>query len=126
MKNNHLKYFYWFSTILWMVIIFIESSIGDFSSITGDDKSTNELLSSIAHVVIFSILTLLWLKSLILSGVDKRKAIAYAFIISIVYGALDEFHQFFVPGREVHVSDWLLDFVGSLAVATFYSNLYKK
>jgi VanZ family protein len=36
------------------------------------------------------------------------------------YGAIDEFHQSFVPGRDCNVWDWLADtlgaFLGALAV----------
>jgi hypothetical protein len=34
-----------------------------------------------------------------------------------VYGMLDEFHQAFVPGREVSLLDWLCDTGGALAGA---------
>jgi VanZ family protein len=30
-----------------------------------------------------------------------------------VYGAIDEFHQYFVPGRDCNVWDWVADTLGS-------------
>jgi len=40
-------------------------------------------------------------------------AIAAAWIICAVYGASDEFHQSFVPGRAVEFRDWRNDVTGA-------------
>ena len=51
-------------------------------------------------------------------GFDRRYrspgAAILAMSIAIVYGALDELHQSFVPGRSVSLSDWIADSVGAL------------
>jgi len=36
-----------------------------------------------------------------------------AFVIVPVVGALDEWHQFYVPGRDASVFDWLADLAGA-------------
>ena len=36
-------------------------------------------------------------------------------VITSVFGILDEFHQFFVPGRTSDVWDWVFDTLGGLA-----------
>ncbi len=55
-------------------------------------------------------------------GFDPRHRSAGAAIlalsIAIVYGALDELHQSFVPGRSVSFSDWIADSVGALIVVS--------
>ncbi|MDR1903485.1 MAG: VanZ family protein [Treponema sp.] len=38
---------------------------------------------------------------------------ALTFIISSAYGAIDEVHQYFVPGRDCNVWDWLADASGA-------------
>ena len=48
---------------------------------------------------------------------------AFALLITAfacsVYGAVDEFHQYFVPGRDCNVWDWLADTLGAfLGAAT--------
>jgi hypothetical protein len=43
-----------------------------------------------------------------------RNALIVIIAVS-VYGMLDEFHQAFVPGREVSLLDWLCDTGGALA-----------
>lgn len=35
-----------------------------------------------------------------------------AFLVGALYGASDEFHQWFVPGREAGVPDWIADLFG--------------
>jgi VanZ family protein len=53
-------------------------------------------------------------------GFDRRyrsgKAAMLALSIAVVYGALDELHQSFVPGRDVSLNDWISDSIGALLV----------
>ena len=39
-------------------------------------------------------------------------------VIAVVYGAIDELHQSFVPGRDVSFLDWIADSVGALLVVS--------
>jgi VanZ family protein len=45
------------------------------------------------------------------------RALLAACLISIAYGATDEFHQYFVPGRQADVLDLAADAIGALAAA---------
>ena len=55
-------------------------------------------------------------------GFDRRyrsaKAAILALSIAIAYGAFDELHQSFVPGRDVSLVDWISDSVGALLVVS--------
>jgi VanZ family protein len=69
----------------------------------------------VAHFVSYGCLgaLLVWA----LSGGD-RTAIAFrlllpAVVIASLYGASDEFHQSFVPGRFMSLSDWVADTLGA-------------
>lgn len=42
-----------------------------------------------------------------------------------LYGIFDEFHQFFVPGRQSDAVDWLADTVGALMSILFLYKLHK-
>ena len=42
-----------------------------------------------------------------------RNALITVFAVSL-YGVLDEFHQSFVPGRQVSVLDWAADTIGAV------------
>lgn len=125
MKKNNLKIFYIIASLIWMAAIFWESSIGDYSSVPGVKEGHNDLLSSIVHLISYLILCFLLIKSFVASGVKNNKAILYGFIITVFYGATDEWHQLFVPGREAHVSDWLLDVSGAIITIYFYKYFYK-
>ncbi len=41
------------------------------------------------------------------------KCILFILIITVLYGASDEFHQYFVPGRSCSVYDWFADGIGA-------------
>lgn len=43
-----------------------------------------------------------------------------AVALGVLYGASDEIHQFFVPGRSSDVRDWLADALGVLAGVFIY------
>lgn len=42
-----------------------------------------------------------------------------AFVLSIIYAASDEIHQYFVPGRSMQFSDVVLDSAGALSAIIF-------
>ena len=42
----------------------------------------------------------------------KHYALILAMVWASLYGASDEFHQSFVPGRHVEIADWLADTLG--------------
>lgn len=50
-------------------------------------------------------------------GLPKWRRFWLAVGISAVYGATDEFHQRYVPGRSCDVFDWTADVIGALAGA---------
>lgn len=62
-------------------------------------------------------------------GVNNKPASRYFILvlaISIVYAALDELHQYFVPGRVNSMSDWGIDIAGSFfgsAISLFAEKL---
>ena len=120
MRKNNLKYFYIISSLIWMGAIFWGSAIADYSVVPGVGEDHNDFLSGTVHILSYAILCFLFIKSFIASDLVKNKAIIYGFILASLYGATDEWHQFFVPGREAHLSDWLLDVVGAFLVFSFY------
>ncbi|MDR1239166.1 MAG: VanZ family protein [Treponema sp.] len=46
-----------------------------------------------------------------------------AAVIGSVYGIIDEVHQFFVPGRDCSIWDWIADTLGSAAGASAFAGL---
>ncbi|GAB4330784.1 MAG: hypothetical protein Kow0037_06850 [Calditrichia bacterium] len=45
---------------------------------------------------------------------EKLNWMRVAAVIGIIYGFLDEIHQYFVPGREMDIWDWVADSLGVL------------
>ena len=49
-----------------------------------------------------------------------------AAVVSILYGASDEWHQTFVPGRCATLADWVADVIGSIAGVLAVYLYYRK
>ena len=81
---------------------------------------TNETITAISdkiiHIIAFTGLSVAWTwwfsyKQWI------RKPFLYGIIVILIvsaYGAIDEIHQSFVPGRDASISDWLVDTIGGI------------
>lgn len=118
---NKKNIYLWLLVILWLGLIFWLSAQPSFP--VDLEPSRHNLISFITHLFLYGVLTLLAIKAFKNSGVSPGRAVIYGFLLSVIYGLLDEGHQFFVDGREARWSDWLLDIIGSLVVAYYY--LYK-
>ena len=81
-----------------------------------------------AHVVEYAMLTLLafhfFRRSFTRESLGRVLSLSATF--ALMYGATDELHQYFVPGRGARMSDVLIDGLGVLCMATviflFYRN----
>lgn len=58
-------------------------------------------------------------------GLSIRTKLLLEWIISAVYAASDEFHQYFVPGRSAQISDVILDSTGAFVGVVFIYLLLK-
>lgn len=90
---------------------------------------TFAISDKIHHLVAYFILSALLYLTLIYQRKSKTLftyAPSAAILIASVYGALDETHQIFVPGRFADILDWLADFVGTLFGVLLISYLIKK
>ena len=102
--------------LLLMGLIFVLSSVpgrveeGMFRVLTELDPTWQNLL----HLPVFALLQYLWLRGFALNGKTGKAAVVLSFIITLGYGALDELHQYFVPGRYASLLDVLLDGGGAV------------
>ena len=107
---------YWAPPLLYMVLIFVISS-----------KEPSQLpmpkfewlpIDKLYHFIEYGILSVLltiafvnvppkWLPANWIWGTSV--------LISILYGASDELHQMFVPGRSATFGDWVSDVLGAIA-----------
>ena len=80
---------------------------------TGPDK--------LVHVVLYLILglSLAWGRTRTGSGVPGLLLL----LMGVGYGALDEWHQSFVPGRQSSVGDWVADSAGVMLGLVLFSRI---
>ena len=114
----------WCAAIIWMGLIFYLSSIPSFP-VDLSDEGYN-VTSSLVHILLYFILAWLLIAALLSNGIKSGYAFFGGFLLAIIYGATDEWHQSFVPGREAHLSDWLLDVAGAYMVLSFYTFYYRQ
>jgi VanZ family protein len=73
------------------------------------------LFANSAHFGVYALLAFWWWRAL--RSFQKTQSawviLLLAFLISVLYGASDEFHQSFVPGRDPSLLDWLVDMAGA-------------
>jgi len=114
--------------IIWLIAIFIESS---FPSSAYPEVNIFQA-DKIVHIGIYGLLGLLSYISLIHQRKIKTlytNPLLWTVLICSLYGASDEFHQYFVPGRDCEFFDWVGDTVGAvlavLAIKYFLEKRYK-
>ncbi len=101
----------WAPVVLYMALIFYVSSRPDVSIPEGrwiSDKST--------HVLAYAALGVLFVRALV-GGLPARITSATALLavaLTTAYGATDEFHQLFVPGRNGELLDLTADAIGAV------------
>ncbi|RJP18105.1 MAG: VanZ family protein [Deltaproteobacteria bacterium] len=61
-------------------------------------------------------LCVLWRRE---SGRRAGSAVAFAVAFVALFGAVDEIHQFWIPGRSMDIFDWAADFAGGGSGAFF-------
>ncbi len=100
--------------VLWPVIIaaliFLASSRSQIAGPVGVEG-----FDKVAHFSVYGLLATLVVRL----GRGWKAALVSVLLVS-VYGASDEWHQGFTPGRSVELADWMADtFGGALAVALY-------
>ncbi|HEX2189820.1 MAG TPA: VanZ family protein [Longimicrobiaceae bacterium] len=101
----------WVPAVLWAAAIFVVSARPSVSipSFRGADK--------LLHFGAYALLGFLLAHGAAASGLRPGWAVALGWL----YGASDELHQGFVPGRSMDPADWAADALGVLAGVFAYS-----
>ena len=117
----------WGPPLLYMALIFVISSMEqpplpmpEFEWLTID-----KLYHFIEYAILGGLLTRAFMKAKP-SVVPSRFAWHAAAVLSILYGASDEWHQTFVPGRFATFADWVADVLGAIAGALGVYLYYRK
>jgi len=89
------------------LIFYLSSQPSPLPSLTG--RVADKLLHLVEYAAFAAVAS--W-------GLSHLMAVAaagrWAAVIGSLYGATDEFHQWFVPHRSAEVADWVADTIGAL------------
>lgn len=110
---------YWAPVLLYAGAIFYFSSI-PITGLPGPGPAA--IRDKYWHLAEFFVLAVLILRAW--RGYGWRNAYYFAVLLTIGYGALDEVHQLFVPGRVGSVVDVVMDGAGAVGILIF--RMWKK
>jgi len=105
---------YYLPAIFWALAITLVSSIPNLTA-PGENITLNDKL---AHFTEYFILSAALAHGIIRAG-RSRGILIPTVLICIAFGAIDELHQSFVPGRTMELLDLLADSVGAVCGAEF-------
>lgn len=103
----------WLPVIIWCALIFTLSSFSKLPAPPSGISDKHE------HFVFYGVLGLLFLRAFA-KGQWTRVTLGLALLAALAtaaYGATDELHQYFVPGRDCEWGDLIADSLGGLTAA---------
>ncbi|MDD2753325.1 MAG: VanZ family protein [Candidatus Portnoybacteria bacterium] len=111
------KFFnYWLPVIFWAGVIFYLSGVSGLAS--NMTVFWDVFWRKLFHAGEFGLLNLLlWRVLYYGENVSFKKALLRSLLLTVLYAASDEFHQYFVPLREARWKDVMQDCLGALAVS---------
>ncbi|MFD0676507.1 MULTISPECIES: VanZ family protein [unclassified Paenibacillus] len=125
---------WWIIALAWCVMIFCitespaatsENTSWIVKNLTSAPPAIVNILDLIirkmAHVSLFGLLALF----LFLANQKRKRALAIAWILTTLYGATDEFHQIFTPGRTPAITDVGIDSFGAIVVLFLFFQIRK-
>jgi len=102
----------WLPVFLWASLIFYLSSQPGLKS--GFPWPYDFILRKLAHITEYAILFLLIIRAFKNYNLSIKKALFWAFILTILYALSDEYHQAFVAERVSSLTDLSFDSFGVL------------
>jgi VanZ family protein len=104
--------------LLLMTLIFIQSSIGSLKI----PDIEFDLADKLIHFILYGCLGILTARGLNNAQNKKIKEnyVLLSIFICVLYGASDEIHQYFVPGRYASWGDWIADALGVITFVFIY------
>jgi VanZ family protein len=98
----------WIPPLVWMGIIYFLSAQSQLPDLTPGAPKLQEIGG---HLTVFFVLAFLW--ALALAKARVSTAGLWAFSVAVLYGASDEIHQSYVPGRTCDPVDLIVDIAGA-------------
>jgi len=86
---------------------------------------TSRVWDKLLHLIEYGGLAALLCRAFLGEGLGWLTGILGAVVLTSAYGASDEWHQLFTPGRDSDIHDWFADTLGG-AVGTIAYGLFEK
>ncbi len=100
----------WAAAIAWAGLLYWESSQPNpFPFVPSSILSHDKLLHAGAYAVLGALLLAAFVRARLAAG-----AVLLAALVATAYGATDEWHQSYVPGRDADPFDWAADASGAI------------
>ncbi len=110
--SSYTLYFVYIPLILYWITLFVLTTIpAEKMPILFQNQDKIEHFIAYGLLAFLLTLALYFQKKFTLL---RSKAFLFAFIFILAYGAVDELHQLFVPGRICDIYDWLADSIGGI------------
>jgi len=106
---------YWLPPVLYAAFIFFLSSVPG-----GKYHYPFSSADKVLHLMEYSVLGYLIARAFGCNSSGKKRLFIRSFVICLLYGLSDEFHQWFVPYRVVSFMDMLANGTGSLLAIGIY------
>ena len=101
----------WLPPLLWAGVILFGTSLPQ-EAVPVQTAKVDKLL----HFSIYTVFSFLLTRQI--SDITTRwRAAAIAVVLAVTFGALDEWHQRFIPGRSTELADWQADSLGAVVGA---------
>ena len=115
----------WFPLIIYAGLIFLVSS---FPGRSLTSLPAFPMADKLAHVVVYCVFGMLVARSVTRQWPDIPGLKLAIWIIAgtAFYGATDEFHQYFVPGRSCELTDGLSNVLGGIAAYGLWCLYFKR
>ena len=111
----------WAPVLVWAIVIFSFSALP--TSPVAEIHWQDFIIKKSAHIIEYGVFAILLYRAFIMSNLKKKKAILYAFLIAVLYGVTDEYHQSYTPGRDPKVRDIFFDSFGALMSLYFINKI---
>lgn len=109
--------FYLLLLVAWVGVTFVLTSIPHVDL----ERYSFRFADKLAHAGVYAVTGLLFALWRRAGGASATAAIAGAVAFVAVAGAVDEAHQYFVPGRSMDARDLAADLLGGAAGALFHT-----
>lgn len=95
----------------WCALIFAASHRPNLR--VSDDDLLDLIVRKGAHMLVFGVLAILLVRALDTGSRGSATLFMAAWLLTLTYAVIDEWHQSFVGGRVGHASDVAIDMVGA-------------